>query len=95
MEFDDAPRVLNLLPPTMPTRGELVSRLKAANPDLRAIRLPRWVLAPLSLAALAAQKVLRPGSPAIHLSKIFAVQRYENALAQEVFGAAKGSGIRS
>jgi len=35
------------------------------------------VLAPLSWAALLAQKVLRPGRPAINVAKVFAVQRYD------------------
>ena len=77
--FDAAPRVLNLLAPTLPTRRELLSHLRRSNPDLAVIWLPRIALVPLAWAAIAAQKVLRPGKPAVNVAKVFATQRYDTA----------------
>lgn len=75
-----APPVLNLLAPQLPTRGELVSRLRRSNPDLTVVWLPTPVLKLLSLGAIALQKVLRPRSAALDVAKVFASQRYDTEL---------------
>jgi len=75
--FDDAPAVLNLVQPELPTKRELVARLRRANPGLRVVWLPTFLLHPLSWAALLAQKALRPSNPAINLARIFGVQPYD------------------
>jgi hypothetical protein len=77
--FDEAPGTLNLLPPELPSRRELVDRLRRTNPDLRVIWLPRLALHPLSWVARGAQRLLRPGKPAIDVAKVFAPQHYDNA----------------
>ena len=74
-----APAALNLLSPTLPTRRELVERLRRVNPDLAVVRIPRPVLAGLSLVARLAQRVLRPGKPVIDVAKVFATPRYDTA----------------
>jgi hypothetical protein len=73
------PAVLNLLDPISPTKRELLAHLRKANPDLSVIWLPTAVLVPLSWMATAAQKVLRPGKPAIDVAKVFSVQEYDTA----------------
>lgn len=75
--FDEAPAVLDLLQPELPTKRELVARLRRANPGLRVVWLPTLLLHPLSWVAVLAQRVLRPGSPPINLARIFGVQRYD------------------
>jgi predicted dehydrogenase/nucleoside-diphosphate-sugar epimerase len=75
--FDEAPAVLNLVDPEPPTRGDLVARLRRDNPDVRVVWLPRPVLVPLSMAALLAQKLLRPRGKPIHLARVFADQRLD------------------
>ncbi|HEX5436687.1 MAG TPA: Gfo/Idh/MocA family oxidoreductase [Gemmatimonadaceae bacterium] len=77
--FDDAPAVLHLLSPQLPTRRELVGRLKASNPDLSTVWLPTVCVVPLSWMAIGAQKLLRPGKPAMNVAKAFASQRYNTA----------------
>jgi nucleoside-diphosphate-sugar epimerase/predicted dehydrogenase len=77
--FDEAPDVLNLLEPELPTKRELVERLRRANPGLTVVWLPRPVLVPLSGLTTLLQKALRPGRPAISLRKVFASPRYDTA----------------
>jgi predicted dehydrogenase/nucleoside-diphosphate-sugar epimerase len=77
--FEDAPKVLNLLAPELPTKRELVLRLRRTNPDLWVLWLPWPLLVPLSSLAILMQKVLRPGRPAINLRKVFGSPRYGTA----------------
>jgi predicted dehydrogenase/nucleoside-diphosphate-sugar epimerase len=75
--FDEAPEVINLLDPELPTKRQLIAALRRTNPDLSVVWLPMPVLVPLSWAAIVAQKLLRPGRPAINAAKVFAAQRYD------------------
>ena len=75
--FEQAPEVLNLVAPELPTKRDLLVRLRRTNPDLSVVWLPRPVLIPLSWMALLLQKALRPGRPAMHLARVFAVQVYD------------------
>jgi predicted dehydrogenase/nucleoside-diphosphate-sugar epimerase len=86
--FDRAPDNLNLIAPLLPTKRDLLLRLRRGNPDLTIVWLPRVVLVPLSWTMLLLQKLLRPGQPAVSLARVFAVQRYDTgriaALAAEI-----------
>lgn len=84
LDFDGSPEILNILPPVMPSRGELVEELRKTSPDLTVVWLPRLLLGPLSLFAVVLQKVLRPGKAAVSVAKVFARQRYDNAEAARV-----------
>jgi nucleoside-diphosphate-sugar epimerase len=77
--FDDAPPVLNLFEPELPTKRELLVRLRTSNPDLTVVWLPPMVLHPLSWFAIALQKIIRPRNPAISVAKIFARLRYDTS----------------
>lgn len=77
--FEAAPSVLNLFEPQLPTKRELLARLRRANPDLTVVWLPPAILLPLSWLAIAIQKILRPRSPAISVAKIFARLRYDTS----------------
>ena len=77
--FDEAPTPLNLLQPELPTKRELLARLKVGNPDLSVVWLPTAVLHPLSWFAFGLQKAIRPGKPAINVAKVFSVQRYDTS----------------
>ncbi|SLM50190.1 conserved protein of unknown function [Nitrospira japonica] len=89
--WQDSPSHLNLLDPVLPTKRELLEQLRRMNPDLTVLWLPRIVLLPLSWCATLAQKLLRPGKPAINLAKVFSVLQYDTAtvalLAKQVNGA--------
>jgi nucleoside-diphosphate-sugar epimerase len=69
--FERAPKVLHLFDPQLPTKRDLVARLRAINPDLMVVWMPRFILHPLSWFAMGLQKVLRPGKPAINVAKVF------------------------
>jgi predicted dehydrogenase/nucleoside-diphosphate-sugar epimerase len=77
--FDDAPVVLNLFEPELPTKRELIARLRRMNPDLTVVWLYPLVLLPLSWAAFALQKMLRPRSPALSVAKMFARLQYDTS----------------
>jgi nucleoside-diphosphate-sugar epimerase len=78
-QWDGVPSPLNLLDPLSPTKRALLDQLRKGNPDLSIIWLPTVVLVPLSWLATFAQKVLRPGKPAIDVAKVFAVQEYDTS----------------
>jgi nucleoside-diphosphate-sugar epimerase len=78
--FDEAPQVINLFDPQLPTRRQLLSRLRRVNPDLTIVWLPPVVLVPLSWLGIVIQHILRPGKPAINVAKIFARLRYDTSL---------------
>ena len=61
--WDNVPSPLNLLDPVSPTKQELLDRLRQANPDLTTL----------------AQKILRPGKPAIDVAKVFSVLPYDTS----------------
>ena len=77
--FDEAPPVLNLFQPELPTKRELLARLRRVNPDLTFVWLPPVILLPLSWFAIVLQKVVRPRSPAINIAKIFARLLYDTS----------------
>jgi nucleoside-diphosphate-sugar epimerase len=75
----ETPALLNLLDPELPTKRDLLNRLKQNNPDLSVVWLPTVALVPLSWFATLLQKVLKPGRPAINVAKVFSVQSYDTA----------------
>ena len=77
--FSDAPRLLNLFEPELPTKRELLVLLRKNNPDLTVIWLPPIALIPLSWALLGLQKLLRPRSPALNVAQMFARLQYDTS----------------
>jgi predicted dehydrogenase/nucleoside-diphosphate-sugar epimerase len=77
INFERSPRVMNLFQPELPTKRELLTRLKRTNPDLTIVWLLPAVLVPLSWFALGVQKILRPRSPALNLAQMFARLHYD------------------
>jgi predicted dehydrogenase/nucleoside-diphosphate-sugar epimerase len=77
--WESVPTSLNLLDPTSPTKKDLLGHLRRANPDLTVVWLPTTLLLPLSWAATFAQRLLRPGRPAISVAKVFSVQPYDTS----------------
>jgi hypothetical protein len=77
--LDRTPNALNLLAPELPTKRELLEKLRRTNPDLLIVWLPRAVLLPVSWLATGLQKLMRPGRPAVSLARVFAVQRYDTS----------------
>ncbi len=90
--FPDAPAVVNLVDPALPTKRSLVAALRKNNPDLSVIWLPMLLVHPLSWGALLLQKILRPGKPAINVAKVFSVERIDPAGAVRLASMFDGSG---
>jgi predicted dehydrogenase/nucleoside-diphosphate-sugar epimerase len=78
--FEASPPVLNLVASDLPTKRELIERLRRANPGISIVRLPNPVLGVLNVGALVLQKLLRPRRPAISLTRVFAVEQYNTRL---------------
>ena len=75
----EAPAVLNLVQPELPTKRELLAELRRTNPDLRVVWLPTPLLFLLSGVATVLQKVLRPRKPAVSVRKVFAVEKVDTS----------------
>jgi len=84
---EDAPPLIHLLDPELPTRRELVECLAQRNPGLRVFWLPRWTIKPLGLLALGLQKVLRPGGTPVDVAAVFGHRRYDTEMAARIAGA--------
>ncbi|MBK6420787.1 MAG: Gfo/Idh/MocA family oxidoreductase [Gemmatimonadetes bacterium] len=76
----EAPKVINILEPTLPSKRDLIAQLRRTNPDLTVLWLPFLILHPLSWTAILLQKVLRPGRPAMNVASVFSVDRWDNTL---------------
>ncbi len=77
--FETAPTTLHITAPELPTKRELVARLRHHNPGLRVIWLPRPVLVPLSWVAIMLQKSLRPRQTATNVARIFQKRDYDTS----------------
>jgi nucleoside-diphosphate-sugar epimerase len=77
--FDRAPDILNLFEPSLPTKRELVQRVRATNPDMSVVWLPPPALGALSWLAIGIQKVMRPRQKALNVGKIFARLKYDTS----------------
>jgi predicted dehydrogenase/nucleoside-diphosphate-sugar epimerase len=77
--FQRTPDLLNLIAPELPTKRDLLVRLRRTNPGLGVVWLPRFVLVPVSGVALLLQSLLRRGQPPINLARVFGVQRYDTS----------------
>jgi hypothetical protein len=80
----ETPAMLHLLEPDLPTKRQLLQRLRQANPDLSVVWLPWPALVVLSGVGIALQKVLRPGRPAMHVAKAFAPQRLDTSAIRRI-----------
>ncbi len=83
-QWEEAPDRINLLDPEPPAKRDLLRRLRADNPDLTVVWLPTLLLYPLSWLAIALQKALRPGRPAINVAKVFSAQEYDSRSSGEL-----------
>ena len=75
--FEESPETLHLLSPALPTRRQLVDRLRTSNPGLTVLRIPRPLLVVLSAFATGAQRVLRPGRQPVNVARVFGTPRYD------------------
>jgi predicted dehydrogenase/nucleoside-diphosphate-sugar epimerase len=82
--FEEAPHVLNLLSPDLPTRGELTRQLKRSSAGVRAAWLPRAVLRPLSWSATGAQRLLKPNRKPTDIAKAFSSPAYDTQRVNEL-----------
>jgi predicted dehydrogenase/nucleoside-diphosphate-sugar epimerase len=89
--FEDAPDVLNLLSPKLPTRRELTERLKKVSAGVRSAWLPRAILNPLSWSATGAQRALRPKRQPVNLAKAFSSPVYDMRLSRELAKRIQGA----
>ncbi|HJQ10497.1 MAG TPA: Gfo/Idh/MocA family oxidoreductase [Gemmatimonadaceae bacterium] len=77
--FDSAPETLNLLDPVLPTKRDVLDRLRTRNPDLTVIWLPMPLLSLLSSFASVAQKVVRPRKPVMNVARAFESPAYDTS----------------
>ena len=82
--FEQVPATVNVIESPVPTRGELVERLRHARPDLKVLWMPFPILWTLSLALRIAQRVLRPRKPALNLYGAFKSERYDDSVMREL-----------
>jgi nucleoside-diphosphate-sugar epimerase len=90
LSFDEAPEVLNLVDPDLPSKAQLVRQLRGEIPGLRVIWLPRAILRPLSWAVVLAQKMVRPGQPVLDLAAILSAREYDTRAVRSVWKRARG-----
>jgi len=81
---EEAPAVVNLLDPRLPSKRDLLRHLRRGNPDVSVVWLPTILLYPLSWAATVLQKLLRPRTPAINVAKVFSVDRCDTSGAARI-----------
>jgi predicted dehydrogenase/nucleoside-diphosphate-sugar epimerase len=74
---EDAPPLINLLSPELPTKRELVSVLRERNPALRVMWVPRFAVRPLAFGLRLLQRALRPRRAPIDIAKVFDHRSYE------------------
>ncbi len=91
--FDEAPQLLNLVAPALPTRRELVQELRRRNPDLRVIWLPTVVVQMLSWLGIGLQRVLRPRKPAMNVARAFASPRIDTTAIQALARCMNGANL--
>ena len=84
LNFEEAPDAINLLDPELPTRRELIRRLRASNPTLTVLRLPRLAISFGGLLLLGASGILRPGKKAIDIRRVFARQSFDTTRARDL-----------
>jgi len=82
--FEEAPDVLNLLSPDLPTRGELTQRLETSSVGVKTAWLPRTILNPLSWSATGAQRLLKPKRQPTDIAKAFSSPAYDTGLVKDI-----------
>ena len=83
-DFENMPPVLNLVEPGSPTRGELVSILLNARPDLKAFRIPFWFLRISAPFLKLVQIILRPKAKPVDIYAAFSAEKYDSTLAAKI-----------
>ena len=91
-DFANAPDLVNLVESPAPTRGELVTRLRADRPDLTVFWIPFPLLRMLSGMAKVAQRLMGSKKP-IDLYSAFASERYRPDVATTVIAKAGASAV--
>ena len=76
--FEAAPPMLHLIDLELPTRQQLIDDLRARNPDLRVLWLPRTLVPLVSGAGTVLQKLLKPRRKAVRFSSAFSSPRYDS-----------------
>jgi nucleoside-diphosphate-sugar epimerase len=69
--FEDASPIVHAIDPVPATRRALVARVRETVPGVRIVWFPTPLLALASWAAIAAQKLIKPGKPAISIKAAF------------------------
>ncbi len=92
--FEESPTTVNTFDAELPTRRQLVDRLRARNPDLRVIWLPRFMVGPLALALRIIQRLLRPRRSPIDIRKAFDQRSYSVEVVRELIEQMSGASGR-
>lgn len=92
--FDNMPHVLNLIEPDSPTRAEMVSILLKTRPDLKAFRIPFFVIRTMSPFLKLLQRILRPKAKPVDVYAAFAPEKYDSSLAGVIIESIERKAIR-
>ncbi len=79
--FEETPGVLNLLEPEVPTRGDLVEKLRESRPDLKVWYVPATFVRLLSPLLKLVQRVVFGSKKPVDVYAAFASERYDTSRA--------------
>lgn len=88
-DFEQAPALVNLLDPQVPTRRELADRFLEGRPDLRRLWIPDWLLRAMSLALKGVLRLRRPGQKPLDVYAAFSAEAYDVSLAASLVSRAR------
>ncbi len=88
-DFQEVPRILNLVEATPPTREKLVCLLKKNRKELKCIWLPMFILNLASPFLKLLQRILLSGRKPIDIVAVFSTEPYNTNLATGVISKAK------
>jgi predicted dehydrogenase/nucleoside-diphosphate-sugar epimerase len=79
LEERTATSVLNVVDPTLPTRRDLVKRLKRDNPTMKVVWVPRTVIVPILNLAGLVLSLIRSGGVRLQAGEIFGHRSWDTA----------------
>ena len=83
-DFEDMPKILNLVEPTAPTRKDLLERWKTKRKPIYVVRVPNFVLSGLSPFLVLLQRLFLRGAKPIDIKSAFSSEKYDTKLARSV-----------
>ncbi|MBD3868840.1 MAG: Gfo/Idh/MocA family oxidoreductase [Acidobacteria bacterium] len=82
--FEETPRILHLLEPEVPTRKDLVEKLRESRPDLNVWYVPSTLVRILSPGLKLLQRVVFGSKKPVDVYMAFASERYDTSMAADL-----------